>query len=170
VSGSSARCATIRCEDGGPIVVHSHPKEISMRLSRLTRTLTVAGLVASTFVPVVASAATITLSPLGSKSVAAPSISCGIANAPARITSAWRPNVPSIVWERNFGEAYGSVKIALALDSSGSVQSARVLASSGIAALDREALTAARLSRYAAERSSCATHGGTYAFTVDFDG
>lgn len=141
-----------------------------MLVSRLTRTLAVAGLVASTFAPLVAGAATVTLTPLGSKPVAAPSISCGTAGTAARITDAWRPNLPTIVRERNFGELYGSATIAVVLDSSGSMQSARVLTSSGIAALDREALTAARLSRYIAERGGCAAQGGTYAFTVDFDG
>jgi hypothetical protein len=82
---------------------------------------------------------------------------------------AWFPSVPNIVREQNFGASYGS---ATSRSSSmpGASFSPRVLSSTGIAALDAEALTAARLSRYAVERSSCAAQGGTYAFAVDFDG
>ena len=141
-----------------------------MEHQTISRTLTLAGVIASTILPVTAQAATLTLSPTAAKAVTGASTSCARAAAPARIVTPWNPEIPRIVELRNFGEPYGSARVAVDLDSHGALLGSRVVSSTGIAALDDAALVAARRSRYGAESRGCAAQPGTYMLMVNFDG
>jgi TonB family protein len=132
--------------------------------------LTIAALVTSVAAPVCAGAVSMTLAATTPNTVVPASLNCGRPNAAARITEPWYPVIPRIVQERNVvGNPYGAATVAIDLDSFGTVRATRIVASSGTQLLDREALVAARLSKYAPELSQCSPRSGSYLVTVDFD-
>ena len=69
----------------------------------------------------------------------------GLGDARAYCLRCPPPRYPVLARQRNWS---GAVEVALVLDATGTVQEARVERSSGFDLLDREALTAARQSRF----------------------
>ena len=62
----------------------------------------------------------------------------------------------------------GTAQVQVTLSPSGSVEAAAIYQSTGVFSLDREALSAARMTRYLPEVRDCAPVGGNYLFTVTF--
>jgi TonB family protein len=59
--------------------------------------------------------------------------------------------------------------VVVTVDANGTVTSATISKSSGNGAVDRAAITAARLSAYAPQLVSCVATGGIFAFNAQFD-
>ncbi len=76
------------------------------------------------------------------------------------------PEYPTIA--RNEGIT-GSTVVRISLGPSGDVRNATVARSSGFAALDREALASARISKYEPETVSCRPVAGDYFVNVTFE-
>jgi TonB family protein len=131
---------------------------------------TIAALVASVAAPVSARAVNVTLLAAMPNTVVTGSHDCDRPNVAARIIEPWYPTVARIVQERNvLGDPYGTATVAIDLDSLGVVRATRIVVSSGIQLLDREALVSALLSKYVPELSECTPRSGSYLITVDFD-
>ena len=109
-----------------------------------------------------AGAATIRLVPLAADTVSATLSGC---SAAASVAAAAPAVLPTIAASQNIT---GVTAVRVALDRRGTLTGASVLASSGNPWLDRAALSAARLSRFAPEVRNCERVGGEYAFLVDF--
>jgi TonB family protein len=111
-----------------------------------------------------AGAATIRLVPLAHESVSATLNAC---SAAASISAAAPAVFPPIAAAQ---QITGTTAVRVTLDRRGTLTGASVLSSSGNPWLDRAALSAARLSRFAPEVRDCERVGGEYAFLVDFAG
>jgi TonB family protein len=113
-----------------------------------------------------AGAATIRLAPLTAP-LAGDTLSASLTgcSAAASVAAAAPAVLPTIAASQNIT---GVTAVRVALDRRGTLTGASVLASSGNPWLDRAALSAARLSRFAPEVRNCERVGGEYAFLVDF--
>lgn len=107
----------------------------------------------------VASAATAAPSPLPSAAA------CDDPNAPAALAGS-PPPAPTIAPSVRAKAVSGVTRIAVRLAPSGSVQDARVSASSGSASLDVAALSMAKAASYAPARLKCKAVAGDYTFSV----
>jgi TonB family protein len=77
-----------------------------------------------------------------------------------------QPEYPEIAREQG---AYGTAKVAVTLDPHGNVLAAAISQSTGNAALDQEAIKAAKASTYVPEVVDCKPVGGVYLFKAVFD-
>lgn len=77
-----------------------------------------------------------------------------------------QPEYPEVAREQG---AFGTVKVAVTLDEHGTVISAAIAQSAGNAALDQEAIKAAKASTYSPEIVDCKPVGGVYLFRAVFD-
>jgi periplasmic protein TonB len=77
-----------------------------------------------------------------------------------------QPEYPEVAREQG---AFGTAKVAVTLDAHGTVVSAVIAQSAGNAALDQEAIKAAKASTYSPEIVDCKPIGGVYLFRAVFD-
>jgi protein TonB len=91
--------------------------------------------------------------------------SCSQPHQDAATTQKAEADYPEIARQQG---AVGTVTVRVNLSATGSVAGLNVYKSSGIAALDAEALKAARNSRYSPEIEDCQKVAGQYLFVVDF--
>jgi len=112
--------------------------------------------------PVVATAAP-TLAPTPAATPVRPS--CAAPHVDARAIVKAEPDYPPLAQAQG---AMGTASVRVSLSETGAVVGADIYKSTGNAALDREALKAARNSRYAPEVEDCQRVPGRYLFVVDF--
>lgn len=91
--------------------------------------------------------------------------SCSQPHQDAATTQKAEADYPELARQQG---AVGSVTVKVNLSANGSVADLGVYKSSGNSALDREALKAARNSRYSPEVEACEKVAGQYLFVVDF--
>ncbi len=108
-----------------------------------------------------------TASPQPSPAPEEPSRACPIVNSPVLITTYVRPDYPDIARMQG---ATGTALVVVTVDEQGIVRVASVYKSSGNAALDNSALTAARRSSYQPAIANCLAVPAQYLFRADFDG
>ena len=116
----------------------------------------------STAPPIVATAAP-TLAPAPIVTPTRPA--CAAPHVDARTTQKAEADYPSMAQAQG---ATGTVSVRVSLSETGAVVGADVYKSSGFPALDREAVKAARNSRYAPEVEDCEKVAGRYLFVVEF--
>lgn len=90
---------------------------------------------------------------------------CAQPHADAVMTQGVEPEYPEIARQQG---AVGVTQVKVDLDPKGNVVGASVYKSSGSPILDREAMKAARASRYRAEVENCVAVGGSYLFRAEF--
>ncbi len=123
--------------------------------------------VTAAFAVASASAATVTLSPLGPAHhaiVGALGATCAVPYAPALATE---PLVQYPAVARMLG-VEGVATVGISLSPSGRLIRAWPIQSTGNRLLDAAAMDAAQDTRYAAERAECNAVGGNYKIEVDF--
>jgi TonB family protein len=91
--------------------------------------------------------------------------SCAAPHVDAHTTLKAEADYPQLAQAQG---AIGTASVRVALSETGAVTGADIYKSSGNAALDREAIKAARNSRYAPEIEDCQKVPGRYLFVVDF--
>lgn len=98
-----------------------------------------------------------------------PSPTPGCASTPheASVIDAVTPDRPQLAEDEG---ATGRVQVRVDLAPSGAVVTAKVYVSSGNAALDAAAVTAAMHARYAPANDGCTAIGGSYLYVVDYSG
>jgi protein TonB len=90
---------------------------------------------------------------------------CAVPNKDATTTRAVEPEYPEMAKQQG---VVGVTQVKVSLSATGSVQGVAVYKSSGNAALDQAALSAARASAYAPEVENCQPIAGSYLFRADF--
>jgi protein TonB len=96
---------------------------------------------------------------------ATPKPSCAQPHVDAAVTRAVEPDYPELARQQSLT---GTTQVKVTLAETGAVMDAQVYASSGSAALDAAAITAARRSMYAPEIDDCRQHAGSYLFRAEF--
>lgn len=97
--------------------------------------------------------------------LAALSTTCGVSSRPAALVS---PPVLTLPADAHFTGVKRAV-LRLRIDAGGSVVSAAIVRGSGIATLDRQALTDAKTAKFSPAISHCKAVARSYDFTVNFD-
>lgn len=92
---------------------------------------------------------------------------CKVPTADAHVTNAVEPDYPEVARQQG---ATGRAEIKVTLTATGAVGEVAVFKSSGNAALDLAAETAAKASTYAPQIVDCKAVGGSYRFSADFTG
>lgn len=92
-----------------------------------------------------------------------PKPACSQPDVPARTIDAVSPSTPD-----DAAGVEGTAEVAVTLDATGRVVSARIYRSTNDLRLDRAAINAARQSTYAPALVDCLPSGGEYLFRVDF--
>jgi len=95
-----------------------------------------------------------------------PAANCAQPHVDPSTKNAVQPEYPEVAREQG---AFGTVKVAVTLDEHGTVLSAAIAQSAGNAALDQEAIKAAKASSYSPEIVDCKPIGGVYLFRAVFD-
>ena len=98
-------------------------------------------------------------------SPAPPRPACSVPNAPAHTINAAMPETPD-----GIAGLPATAQVQVTLDAAGRVTDVRIYRSANDQQLDRAALVAARTSTYAPALVECLPAGGTYLFTVEFQG
>ena len=91
---------------------------------------------------------------------------CAVPNADASLARGVDPEYPDIARQQG---ASGVTQVKVTLTATGAVSNVTVYKSSGNAALDQSALTAARASTFNPEIENCAKIPGSYIFRAEFN-
>jgi protein TonB len=95
-----------------------------------------------------------------------PKPACANPNVDANAINKVQPDYPEIARQQG---VVGTTTVKVTLSATGTVSAVSVYKSAGNAALDQEALRAARQSTYTPEISNCEKVAGSYLFVAEFD-
>jgi TonB family protein len=97
----------------------------------------------------------------------AAAVTCSVPNKDATVTHMVSPDFPQSA--RTFSRFVGTARVAVTVSPTGTMESARIVQSTGNFALDQAALMAARQSTYSPKVVDCQPVTGDYLFMVTFD-